>query len=178
MTWLYRGLIFLPNEATYFFEVFGWYFIWSQAQSCIFRAGSPLQATHQACLLTRLVCLSGLRVYLLSFNTLAPSGVCLLSTRQIIWQGKGSEKYIDLWKASYGAAPTIMLNNRNTTHYNAKTEFSLLIECRPRSSSSRQSLMEVWYLWILSKGRIKAKDLFVYCCTWTASCIYHYKFRN
>ena len=114
MTWLYRGLIFLPNEATYFFEVFGWYFIWSQAQSCIFRAGSPLQATHQACLPTRLVCLSGLRVYLLSFKTLAPSGVCLLSTRQIIWQGKGSEKYIDLWKASYGAAPTIEQPKHNT----------------------------------------------------------------
>ena len=60
MIWLYRGLIFLPIEATYFLEVFRWYFIWSQAQFRIFRAGSSHQATHQACLLTRLVCLNDL----------------------------------------------------------------------------------------------------------------------
>ena len=37
-------------------------------------------------------------VYLFSFKTLAPSGICFHFTGQIIWWGKGNEKCIDLWK--------------------------------------------------------------------------------
>ena len=61
------------------------------------------------------------RVYLLSFKTLVPSGVCSRSNGQIIWRRKGIEKYTeDLGKQQqiftwfHGAAPAIKQPKNNT----------------------------------------------------------------
>ena len=159
MIWLYRGLIFLPIEATYFLEVFRWYFIWSQAQFRIFRAGSSHQATHQACLLTRLVCLNDLnKGYIYCHLKRWPRQEYVFVLPDTLFDKEKATKNTliseNSSKLSLGFTEQPRpLNNRSTTQYKTKTECSLLIECCPRSSSLHQSLMEVWYLWILKVTR-------------------------
>jgi len=78
---------------TYFFEFFRWYFNWSRAHFCIFRVGNA----HQACLLTRSVCVNNINDWNSRFIIIENVGdvrTSFRSTGQIIWRAKGNEQYI------------------------------------------------------------------------------------